>query len=317
MRSFILSVAVLAGCSSETPPVSPTADAGTTCPPVCGRDASVAKCSDVTKVQSCPQHPCMAQVPQSGDVSTLRIGRQLPVAPASLVTITRTAIDPNVNPTCFNAGRDAFNWLLRIDKKANTLTTGGARPSADGKVYKFLDEDVDGTQLAALCPAFVGAPLSLRPKTIAFKPGANGKYASEAIDKVNIPIYSESIPIVLPLSEVRFSEVQLSADGTCVGSWERDYWCDEGSLGWKTAGVIDGKILVSDADQVPVKSVGCQSLCAILVNDATKTDPMTKTCKKNPDGTYPELGDTCLGGTGCKNAWQLRSSFAAYGVTGQ
>lgn len=284
------------------------------CPPVCGRSPTAAKCSDFTKVQSCPDHPCMAPVAQRGDVSMLRIGRQLPVAPASLVTITRTAINPNVNPRCFDAGRDGFNWLLRIDKKAGTLTTGGARPAADGQTYKYLDEGVDGFQLAVLCPGFVGAPLSLRPKTVPVTL-TNGKYASAVIDKLNIPIYSESIPIVLPLTEVRFSDVQLSPDGTCIGSWERDYWCDPDSLGWKTSGLIEGKILVEDADKMPVKSLGCRSLCAILVDDSTKTDEATQTCKKNADGTYPEIGDTCIGGTGCKNAWQLRSSFGAYGIT--
>ena len=53
---------------------------------------------------------------------------------------------------------------------------------------------------------------------------------------------------------------------------------------------------------------------SLLVNDTTKTDPATQTCKKNADGSYPELGDTCIGGTGCKNAWTLRSGFAASGV---
>jgi len=304
-----------ASCASDETSTgqSPATDAGSSCPPICERDAAAPKCTDLAKIASCPQHDCMAPVPQTGDVSMLRIGRQLPIAPKSLVAITPLAVNPNVNPKCFNEGRDAWNWLLKIDKKAGTLTTGGARPSTDGKTYKYLDEDVDGTQLGLVCPGFVGAALSLRPKTTTFQ-ATNGKYTSGVIDKLNIPIYAEPTPIVLPLTEVKLSEVQLSPDGTCIGKFERDYWCDQDSLGWKTAGMIEGKILVSDADKVPVKSVGCQSLCAILVNDATKTDLATKTCKKNPDGSYPELGDTCIGGAGCKNAWQLRSAFAAFGV---
>jgi hypothetical protein len=66
---------------------------------------------------------------------------------------------------------------------------------------------------------------------------------------------------------------------------------------------------------VPVKSAGCQSLCALLANDPTKTEAATKTCKKNADGSYPEIGDTCVGGASCKNAFRLVATFAAYGVT--
>ena len=256
----------------------------------------------------------MAAVPQSADVSNLRISRQLPLAPLALVNIARAAINPNVNPKCFNDGRDSFNWLLQLDKKAGTLKMGGARPSTDGKTYKFLDEDVDGKTLATVCPGFVGASVSLRPKTVKITRNLE-KYASEVVDKLNIPIYLEAIPIVLPLTEVRFSEMLLAFDGSCVGLWERDFWCDENSLGWTTDALIEGKILVADADKVPVKSLGCQSLCSLLVNDTTKTDPATHACKKNADGSYPELGDTCIGGTGCKNAWTLRTGFAAYGVT--
>jgi hypothetical protein len=304
---------VLAGCSSDDDDsTSRRVDVG--CPPVCSHDPAAPKCADLSKVQSCPRNDCMAPVIQTGDVSMMRISRQLTVAPASLVAITKLAVNPNVNPKCFDDGRDAFNWLLRIDKKAGTLRTGGARPSTDAKTYKFLDEDVDGTQLGMVCPGFVGAPLSLRPKTTPFQL-VNGMYVSGVIDKLNIPIYIEPTPIVLPLTNVRFTEVQLWSDGSCIGHWEPDYWCDEKSLGWTTAGMVEGMILVADADKVPVKSIGCQSLCSLLVNDATKTNPDTKTCKKNPDGTYPELGDACIGGTGCKNAWHLRSAFAAYGVT--
>lgn len=314
MRGAIVVLAMaLAGCDSGDAP-APLNDAGPSCPPICTRDATAAKCSDLSKVATCPAHPCMAAVPQSGTVSNLRISRQLALAPLSLVNIARSAINPNVNPRCFNEGRDSFNWLIQIDKKAGTIKMGGARPAADGKTYKFLDEDVDGSTLGIVCPGFVGASVSLRPKTVKFTL-ADEKYRSEVVDKLNMPIYLEAIPIVLPLTEVRFSEVLLSFDGSCVGTWERDYWCDEVSLGWTTAGQIEGKILVSDADKVPVKSLGCQSLCSLLVNDATKTDPTTNTCKKNADGSYPELGDTCIGGTGCKNAWTLRTGFAAYGVT--
>lgn len=56
----------------------------------------------------------------------------------------------------------------------------------------------------------------------------------------------------------------------------------------------------------PTNNVG------ILVNDVTKTDG--KRCKRGPDGKVPEIGNSCLGGTGCKNACLLSTSFGAYGV---
>lgn len=308
--------ALLLGCETTTEPAktTPTDTGQGTCPPVCVIDPEAPKCSTTTKVDSCPANECMYQVPQSGDVIMLRFGRERLIKPDALLSLAPIAVDPNVNPKCFNGGKDSFNWLLKIDKKASTLTVGGARPSPDGKTYTYLDEAVDGKTLSSVCPGFVGSdkPLDLRPKTSRITL-VNNKFTSEKSDKVNVPIFDGEIPIVLPLSEANLVDVQLSADGNCVGKWQKDYWCDGDSLGWTTAGMVQSKILVADADKVPVKSASCQSLCAILANDATKVDG--KTCKKNADGTYPEIGDTCVGGTSCKNAWALTAAFAAYGVT--
>jgi hypothetical protein len=313
---FLPAILLLLGCDSSSEPPKPVVtqeDAGT-CPPKCPVDPQAPKCSTVAKVETCPNNECMYHVPQSGDVIMLRFGREKLIKPDALLSLAPIAVDPNLNPPCFNGGKDSFNWLLKIDKKASTLTVGGARPSPDGKTYTYLDESVDGSKLSSVCPGFVGAttPYDLRPKTSRITI-VNGKFTSEKSDKINVPIFDGEIPIVLPLSEANLVDVQLSPDGNCVGKWQRDYWCDGDSLGWTTDGMVQSKILVADADKVPVKSAGCQSLCAILANDATKTEG--KTCKKNADGTYPEIGDTCVGGTSCKNAWALTAAFAAYGVT--
>lgn len=315
----ILAAALVLGCASttETPKAVAANDAGGNCPPVCAIDPEAPKCSTTSKVDSCPTgagNECMFHVPQSGDVIMLRFGRNRLLKPDALLSLAPIAVDPNVNPSCFNGGKDSFNWLLKIDKKAGTLTVGGARPSPDGKTYTYLDESVDGAALAAVCPGFVGAktPLDLRPATsrIVLK---DNKFTSEKTPKINVPIFDGEIPIVLPLSEANLKDVQLSPDNNCVGKWQKDFWCDGDSLGWTTAGTVESKILIADADLVPVKSASCQSLCAILANDSSKVSG--KTCKKNPDGTYPEIGDTCVGGTSCKNAWTLTAAFAAYGVT--
>jgi len=40
-----------------------------------------------------------------------------------------------------------------------------------------------------------------------------------------------------------------------------------------------------------------------------------KVCKRGPDGKVPEIGDACIGGTSCKNAWLFSATFGSYGVT--
>ncbi|GAC1352211.1 MAG: hypothetical protein NVSMB1_12820 [Polyangiales bacterium] len=256
----------------------------------------------------------MAVVKQSGDFANLRMGRLRLWSPRALLSIAPLAVDPAVNPTCFNNGNGTFNWLMQIDKKALTIKTGGARGSNDaGKTFSFLTETVDASKLGEVCSGFVGPkdPVNLAPITIKAT-FADGAYTTEKIERINVPIFSSMTPVILPLRDAYLKDVKLSADGTCVGKFDKGFWCDGETLGWTTGGSLVAKITVADADLVPVSSASCQSLCKILVNDLSKSDKLL--CKKNPDGTYPEIGDTCVGGTGCKNAFSLSASFGASGV---
>ena len=75
--------------------------------------------------------------------------------------------------------------------------------------------------------------------------------------------------------------------------------------------MLTGKITVEDADRVPIKTAGCQSLCAILANDSSKVSG--KLCKRGADGKIPPIGDSKVDVQG--DSFLLSATFAAYGVT--
>lgn len=321
------------GCSSsDNPPANNNTDSGSTggaCPskvdplnpPIsCSPEAAGATmCSKTTNVDSCPTGTCMERSDQtSKDVKNFRMGRIRLWAPDALLSLAPIAVDPNVAPSCFNGGTEDFTWLIQLDTKAKTVKTGGSRKSSDGgKTFSFLSESVDSSALSSVCPGFVGSatPTSLAPVTAPIKGDAAGTWSTDPIAKINVPIFDEStgIPIILPLTNAYLKDVTIN--GSCIGKWEKGYWCDGDSGGWTGGGAIIGMITAEDADKVPVKSAGCQSLCAILVSDATKTDG--KTCKKGPDGKVPAIGNACVstnGDTTCNNAFLLSATFGAYGV---
>ncbi len=289
--------------SPEDPPVS--------CPPA----ATAPKCSTTTPVSTCPTDTaCMALTKQSGDVLSLRMGRIRLWSPSSLVALAPLAVDPNTNLKCANGGGAGFNWLMQIDKKAATLKTGGADRSADGKSWAFSTVKVDSSSLDATCPGFKGPtdPIDLSPVTKSITLSGS-TFDSALIDRINIPIFEApgAPPIILPIQGMQFKKVTLSADGTCVGSWDKDHWCDQDSGGWTTGGAVIGKITVEDADHVPLRAAGCQSLCAVLANDATKISG--KVCKRGADGKIPAIGNATVTTTG--DAFLLSTTFAAFGVT--
>lgn len=289
------------GADLENPPIgAKPADCGATV------------CTSTTKVDSCPGNACMSQVDQTGTTKNFRMGRIRLWKPDALLSLASIAVDPNVNAKCANGGTESFTWLIQVDTTAKTLKTGGSRGSEDSKKFAFLDESVDASKVADICPGFVGPkdPVDLRPVSTTYTEGPNG-FTTPVIPAVNVPIFDSSgIPIILPLREAMLKNIKI--DGNCIGGYDKKYWCDGDSLGWTTGGAIVAKMTAEEADRVPVKSAGCQSLCAILVNDSTKTDG--KVCKRGADGKVPEIGTTCVGGTGCKNAFLLSATFGAYGV---
>jgi hypothetical protein len=296
-------------CDSVTPVADPSNP-----PPVCGPQ-DVPPCGATGPVASCPPSDCMARTtPPSGGPYDFRIGRLRVWAPSALLSLAALAIDPNVNPTCFDGGADSANWLLHFDPSSTTLTVGSARSSTDGgTTYVQLHES--SADPSSICPAFAGAPTyDLSPQSTTYTTSA-GEDAAGPIARLNLPIFDSAtgVPVVFPLAEVTLAHVVRSTDGRCIGTWEPSFWCDGDSLGWTTDGVMLAKMSTDDADQIPVKTAACQSLCAIMVNDATKT--IGGRCKHGTDGkVIPGYGDACIGGVGCNDAFLMSFTFAAYAV---
>jgi hypothetical protein len=292
-------------------------------PGKCGpTDYSDAVCHNTSTVDGCPSDTaCMATAKQSGNVLNYRMGRIHLYAPASLLSLESIAVTPFVSSSCVDhTNGEGFSWLIQVDKSTNTIVTGGARKSADHVNFSFLQgETVNPSDLGLLCPGFGtngGSPITLAPVT--GKVHWNGNtFSTDLVPKINIPIFDSTVvtnpPVILPLQEAYMKNVTISSDSNCIGSWQKDYFCGD-SKGWTTDGVLIGKITADDADQVPVKTAGCQSLCKLLVNDASKSDG--NFCKKGPDGKHvlAGIGDACVGGVGCNNAFLLSATFGAYGV---
>ena len=121
--------------------------------------------------------------------------------------------------------------------------------------------------------------MPLRAETTSFTESAS-EFIADAIPALNLTIKDSSgVPIVLPLRDVRIKGSR--ANPTCIGGWDRNYWCDGDTRGW-----TDG--------------------------DPTKTEE--KACKRGPDGKVPPIGDACTSGDGCNNAWLFSATFSSYGV---
>jgi hypothetical protein len=243
----------------------------------------------------------MAYVTQTTARSELRIGHLRLQKPEAMLSLTSIAIDPDVSAHCANEGTEQLSWLLRIER--NSLTTGSAHPSVDGKTFVFANDSVGTSE----CDGFVAKPVPIAPVTVAAAHLDNAFVAM--VPALNIANYKAGH--AWPLREVRI-EVSDTTNPSCVGRWNPKWWCDGDSLGWTDGGRMTAKLALEDADRIILKSAGCQSLCAILVNDALKTEG--KVCKRGPDGKIPEYGDACIGGTSCKNAFELVATFSAYGV---
>ncbi|MGZ3416621.1 MAG: hypothetical protein ACXVEE_02085 [Polyangiales bacterium] len=297
----------------DSPPSSCTDPIDPENPPVgCSPEGGGATvCTSTSMVSGCPMgNPCMANSKPTGMVLDHRIGRMRFFAPTSLLSLAPIAFDPNVNPACFLGGTENLSTLLRIDRGAHSFTIGNSHPSTDGKTFSFSTESIDGAAIASSCPGFTGptAPISLAPVSVTYTE-ASGLALAAKLPLLNLAVFGSS-PLVMPLRDVVVRVPSFGTDGQCIGSWSAKYWCDGDTLGWTDGGSLVGHVTLEDADRIPVKSAGCQSLCAILVNDATKT--VGGLCKRGADGKIPESGDSCVGGTSCKNAFTFSLTFASY-----
>lgn len=301
-------------CAAATSPLTPPQNCGP------NDEATPPNCMGDDAVKSCPtSSPCMARVPVTGTTTTLRVGKFRLWSPDALLSLQSLIVDPLVNPSCFNGGADSYNWILKVDTAANTITMGGSNVSKDGgTTYQFLNSTVDSANYATICPGFVGngTTFQLQNATTSITFDSTGNtFSSNSIDTINMPIFNGDVPLVLPLHNAVAKNVTLSGDKSCIGSWTQADWCGAESAGWTTGGTFLAQITLDDADNIPVQQTGCSTLCSLLVNDPSKQTADGKACKKDGTGHVPAYGDTCVGGTGCNNAFWLSATFAAYEVT--
>lgn len=243
------------------------------------------------------------------DVVDLRIRRLNIAAPAALASdfIQNTVVTLNIDlaeKSCGELGKGLFTWLLRVDKAAGTLVTGGAPPSADpiGKGFCFASFTSGGTKIE---------PITSRIER------TGDTFKSIEKKTVNIPIFLTpdlGSVVILPISNVRIEGVTLSPDGNCVGSYNPaalDTSCaDDRSLcsKWRTGGALGGFITLEQADKVKIRDLNNKSVCSLLAGEAGLTCPRDGAGKITYQGDYCSTDDQP---GGCADSVWLAATFAA------
>ena len=243
------------------------------------------------------------------DVLDLRIRRLKIASPAALAGefIQNNIVTLNIDlaeKTCGEPGKGLFTWLLQVDKKNNTLVTGGGPPSVDavGTGFCFARFDLGSTHVE---------PITTK---IEF---TGNTFTSTERQKVKIPIFTNDElagVIILPITDVQVSDVTLSDDDNCVGKLNPDALdstCADGPdcSKWKTAGALGGFITLEEADAVQVALLS-KSLCAFFSGDSAK-------CARDAQGKITYQGDFCSttkAAGGCADSMWLAATFAASAV---
>lgn len=245
-------------------------------------------------------------------VQDFRLRRLNIVAPHSLATkfVQSTVVTTNIDldaKQCGELGKGLFNWLLRVDRTANTLTTGGAPPPQDALGQGFCFAAFTTVDNIAIQPITTGITFT----------GSTFKTNDKL--KLNIPIFLSpdiSSAVVLPISDIELANVTVSDDTNCIGSFNKDsldpmcYDDPSSCYKWNTAGALGGYITIKEADNVNIKDLN-QSLCAFLTG---LKDPATNKCTRDASGNLPSTGDYCSttkSPGGCKDSFWLAATFAA------
>ena len=241
------------------------------------------------------------------DLQNFRIRRLNIATPEALAgpLIQDTVVTLNISlaaKECAEQGKGLFTWLLQVDRKNNTLTTGGAPPPDDpfGQGFCFARFDLGQTKIAPITT------------NVAFE---GDTFHSTQPQKLGIPIFIdqriESV-IVLPITDVEVRGVTISDDGQCIGHLNPlalDQNCMDDSLcaKWQTAGALGGYITLEEADAVKIAVLNNKSLCAFLSGEIEK-------CARDPGGKILYQGDFCSTDKkpgGCADSVWLAATFAA------
>ncbi len=244
----------------------------------------------------------------------LRVRRLLVVAPKTLAApvIQNSVVTKGVDlasPTCGEKGDGAFNWLIRLDKTASMLTTGGAPPSTDvvNKGFCFYKQMVGGTDIK---PEQVKVTLT------------GDTFSTDPIPRLNVPIFvggDVKNVVILPISDAVLKSATITNGGNCIGGFNPKALDDTCGIidpdtcqPWKTGGSIGGFITLEDADKVDV-SVTQSSLCVILTQKPKGPDNKCQRIGGKIDGEGDYCSTTKSPG-GCKDSFWLAATFAASAI---
>jgi hypothetical protein len=251
-------------------------------------------------------------------MADLKITKPAAITVGIVGSVLGNSILPN-NSICNLSGTGTFSWLLAFDSAAGTLTTGGAKPPINAALgYSFVNEvfpTLGGSLLFA--PVTMTAPLD----------GGCGTTSSAA--DVNLPVYLDAAgnnTIAFPLRQARFSNVTVSGDHSCIGTYNaaglkaaNNCAADQVNPAFFPAGQVDAFINLEEADSIPVAALG-QSLCLVLTGDAATygSGGSPNRCKRS-NGKIVFQGDWCTatnqaGTATCKDALRFTGAFAASGV---
>lgn len=241
------------------------------------------------------------------DVLDFRIRRLKIATPETLAgeLIQNTVVTLNIDlaeKSCGELGKGLFTWLLQVDKKNNTLITGGAPPPSDaiGQGFCFARFDLGTTKVE---------PITTK---IEF---TGDKFRSLEKRKLKVPIFLNTdvaSVILLPITDVVVEGVTISDDGNCIGHVNEtafDPQCFDDSLcsKWQTSGSLGGFITLEEADEVKIRDLNNKSLCSFLAGEA-------ETCARDGAGKILFKGDFCSTDKqpgSCADSVWLAATFAA------
>lgn len=328
--------ALFGGCSSKSHPPPPPSSSGTGGGGACSADPGqfpTPNCDNTDEscpapTPACPTDPCTATSPclamadnTGKPTDDLRLRKLNVTAPPALALgfIQAGVIDQGVNlkSYCGEGGDGSFSWLVKFDPTSGKLTTGGAPPTDDPfhTGYCFVNATLNGIQVA--------------PVTVSMTKGADGSWASDLIEKLNVPIYVHGDPsnvVVLPLSKAKVQGVMISTDGNCIGAYNPSGVTAPQPTGvcldqdpsscqrWHTAGSLGGYITLKEAETVNVQDLG-KTLCVLLTQGASTTNG-GKNCATDAQGNVTASGDFCSttdspATSSCKDSFWLAATFAA------
>jgi hypothetical protein len=275
----------------------------------------------------CPIEPqcgttssCLPMADNAGkDLADLRLRSLIVTAPAPLATslVQRAIITKNIDlkaKQCGETGNGAFNWLIRVDRKNNSILTGGAPPSDDpfGVGFCFYNHTTPS-----------GIEVVPEEIKVTF---TGDTFTTDPIPKLNVPIFLNgdvNNTIILPLTNVVINKVTLSNSDNCVGRFEpksltSDCTNDpESCAKWTTAGAIGGYITLEEADNVEIADLS-QSLCVLLTGadkNAENKCPREAGKLAIPDSKLGDFCSTSQKAGECRDSFWLAATFAASAAT--